>query len=70
MTPKVFELFEKITVPSFDQSDPKFVSTQADHWETFQEGFEAAVRECAEMVDNDGNVVLSLRILKRFGVEE
>lgn len=70
MTPQVFELFEKITVPSFDQLDPKFAAIQADHWETFQEGFEAAVRECAEMVDKDGDSVLALRILKHFGVEE
>ena len=70
MNPQVLELFEEITVPSFDQYHPKFPARRADHWETFQEGFEAAVKECAKMVDKDGDSVLALRILKHFGVDE
>jgi adenine-specific DNA methylase len=70
MNSRVRELFETITLHKFDQTSSKFANNAADHWETFQEGFEAAVRECAEMVDRDGNVVLTLRILHHFGIAE
>lgn len=69
MNPQILELFEEITVPSFDSTSPRFSANRADHWETFQEGFEAAVKECAKMVDKTGDSVLALRILKHFGVD-
>ena len=31
---------------------------------------ELIVRECAKMVDKDGDAVMALRIMKHFGVEE
>jgi hypothetical protein len=43
-------------------------------WETqenFMEKFaELIVRECAKMVDTDGDAVMALRMMKHFGVEE
>lgn len=43
----ILEQFNKITRPNFDEYDPSYISTIQDHWETFQEGFEAAVLACA-----------------------
>jgi len=35
----------------FDHHDENFLDNIQVHWETFQEGFEAAVKECGNFTD-------------------
>lgn len=59
MNERIRELFERHTVPSFSVGDPN-VSRNAqgeyndcvleDHWQTFQEAFELAVKETVQVV--------------------
>jgi len=39
-------------------------------WLDRQKFAELIVRECAKMVDTDGDAVMALRMMKHFGVEE
>lgn len=90
MNERVRELFETQVYPSFPglahglrrKPSGEYVSdTLEDHWQTFQEGFELAVKECANHCDllldhkissewARGTHDCSRAIKKHFGVEE
>jgi hypothetical protein len=51
--------------------------TVEDHWQTFQEGFEAAVKECAQIAYeydlpkmSGPGMIIEQRIKEKFGVKE
>jgi hypothetical protein len=72
------QLFEDRVYPSFPgianglrtKSNGEYVSdTLEDHWQTFQEGFEMAVLECAQKLENDGMVEIAMEVKQQFGVK-
>lgn len=75
---RIRALFEDVTVPSFgaDVNRNKDIRGRyanvalEEHWDTFQEAFEVAVCECADLVDMLGNPVLALRLKQHFGVTQ
>jgi len=69
MKQKIRQLFEQNTVPNFTPYDSNIDGILADHWETFQEGFEAAVKECAKFCESEDSLLLAKMLKERFGVE-
>ena len=80
MNKRVRTLFEEKVYPSFPglahglrrKDNGEYVSgTLEDHWQTFQEGVELAVRECiAVHIDDYGVDIIGDALKKHFGVEE
>ena len=83
MNERIRELFESEVYPSFPgiahglrrKDNGEYVSDALeDHWQTFQEGFEIAVRECADVSENhkgmNDKYFIADAIKKHFGVEE
>jgi hypothetical protein len=65
MNKRIHELLKQAT-KEVDPYDRVWVFSKVD-----QAKFaELIVRECAKMVDKDGDAVMALRIMKHFGVEE
>jgi hypothetical protein len=94
MNDKIRELFEKVTAPSFGLSVLSFDGskeiyprlpngeysnpTVEDHWQTFQEGFECAVKECIPIAIEQAEYcqlkmmpysVMECKIKEHFGVK-
>lgn len=81
MNERIRQLFESEVYPSFPgiahglrrKDNGEYVSDALeDHWQTFQEGFEIAVRECAKVADiADENKCewIGGNILTYFGVK-
>ena len=76
MNERVRALFEENVYPSFPglavglrrKDNGEYVSDALeDHWQTFQEGVELAVRECANYAFSDEQD--NRAMLKHFGVE-
>ena len=51
------EKFNEITVPHFNEYDENFLSNIKDHWETFQEGWEAAIEYVKQSGNNYSDIV-------------
>jgi hypothetical protein len=78
MTRRIRQLFEEQVYPNFPglahglriKPNGEYASdTLEDHWQTFQEGFEIAVRECAQKLENDGMVEIAIEVKQQFGVQ-
>jgi hypothetical protein len=79
MNERIRELFEEKVYPSFPgiahglrrKDNGEYLSdTLEDHWQTFQEGFEIAVRECCQKLENDGMVEVAMEMKEHLGVSE
>lgn len=87
MTERIRQLFEKDTVPSFGldidisrKANGEYInSTLEDHWQTYQEGAEAAIQECIDILaeyrykvtwKNEDEIEQPIyRIQRHFGVK-
>ena len=68
MNERIRELYKQAQIPhtATDPSNNMPYETTCFSAEKFAE---LIVQECAKMVDDDGDAVMALRILNRFGVD-
>jgi hypothetical protein len=77
MSKVIREKFEEVTMKAFWPYDAQYKENIADHWETFQEGWEAAIKECIKKIENEASayaepvwaVELINDLKEQFGVE-
>lgn len=61
MNKRIRELFESVSAPSFGHelifprnSKGEYIDPRLeDHWQTFQEGIESAVKECVSLLESE-----------------